>query len=53
MIEITDKVHNLTYYFTLEKVLETVKHENVIIWQKGCGKNSYIPNCVYKELSNY
>jgi len=53
MIEIKDKTHNLTYYFTLDKILETVKRENVVIWQKGNGKNQYIPNCVYKELSNY
>ena len=53
MIEIKDKTHNLLYTFTLDKVLESVKRENVVIWHKGCGKNQYIPNCVYKELSKH
>ena len=53
MIEITDKTHNLIYTFTLDKVLESVKRDGVVIWNKDSKTPQYISNFVYKELSKH
>lgn len=50
MLKIKDNTHNLTYTFTLKKVLIDIEENHISIWDKESNRLPYIPENVLLQL---